>query len=88
MTTASLPHGHSAPRARRGIQFLFTALLAAASLPALASNPVIPPLELPEANTTLPAASPASLAAIATPDTAPIAEQLQALKAAQDEPST
>ena len=48
----------------------------------MASNS-IPPLELPAAG-----ALPAATAAIASPDTAPLASQLQALQAAQAAPST
>ena len=73
MTTASLPHGHSAPRARRGVRFALAALLAFAAVPAMAENTILPPLEP---------------AAIASPDTTPLDEQLQALKAAQAAPST
>ena len=48
----------------------------------MASNS-LPPLELPAAG-----ALPAATAAIASPDTAPLASQLQALQAAQAAPST
>lgn len=63
-------------------------LLAAAALPAMAENNVIPPLDLP-ATAAKPAAVLAAPVAIASPDTSPLIEQLQALKAAQAaEPST
>ncbi len=74
MTTAALPHGHSASRAKRGFRLLLAALLATAALPALAETTAAPSLESP--------------ASIASPDTTPLVEQLQALKAAQAAPST
>ena len=74
MTTAALPHGHSASRAKRGYRLLLAALLATAALPALAETTAAPSLESP--------------ASIASPDTTPLVEQLQALKAAQAAPST
>lgn len=97
MTTATLPHGHSVPRARRGVRLLLAAVLTIAALPAMAENSVpqnsvrqsntLPPLDLPTA--AKPAAALAAPAAIASPDTSPLVEQLQALKAAQAaEPST
>lgn len=73
--TATLPHGHSAPRARRSARLLFAALLAVAAVPALAEN-------------SAPAPELSAPAAIASPDTTPLPEQLQALKAAQAAPST
>ncbi len=85
MTTATLPHDHSASRARRGSRLLLAALLALAAAPALAENSVIPALDLPAAK---PAPVVAAPAAIASPDTSPLVEQLQALKAAQAAPST
>ncbi|MFS8137892.1 MAG: C40 family peptidase, partial [Thermomonas sp.] len=45
MTTANLPHGHSAARpARRGFRLLLAAALATGSLPALAMNPAVQPV--------------------------------------------
>ncbi len=85
MTTASLPHGHTA---RRILRLSLALLLAALSAPVLAANP-------PPAVSNIPATSAPSdpLAAmapveLATPDSAPIAEQLQALQAASAAPST
>ena len=85
MTTASLPHGHTA---RRVLRLSLALLLAALSAPVLAANP-------PPAVSNIPATSAPSdpLAAmapveLATPDAAPIAEQLQALQAAGAAPST
>lgn len=40
MKTAQLPHGHSGTSSRRGFRLLLATLLAAASLPALAINPI------------------------------------------------
>ncbi|HMT37195.1 C40 family peptidase [Thermomonas sp.] len=85
MTTASLPHGHTA---RRILRLSLALLLAALSAPLLAANPppavsTIPPTSAP--SDPLAAMAPVELA---TPDSAPIAEQLQALQAASAAPST
>ena len=85
MTTASLPHGHTA---RRVLRLSLALLLAALSAPLLAANPspavsTIPPTSAP--SDPLAAMAPVELA---TPDSAPIAEQLQALQAASAAPST
>ena len=85
MTTASLPHGHTA---RRILRLSLALLLAALSAPLLAANPppavsTIPPTSAP--SDPLAAMDPVELA---TPDAAPIAEQLQALQAAGAAPST
>ena len=85
MTTASLPHGHTA---RRILRLSLALLLAALSAPLLAANPppavsTIPPTSAP--SDPLAAMAPVELA---TPDAAPIAEQLQALQAASAAPST
>ena len=85
MTTASLPHGHSA---RRVLRLSLALLLAALSAPVLAANPPpavsnLPPTSAP--SDPLAAMAPVELA---TPDSAPIAEQLQALQAASAAPST
>ena len=89
MTTAALPHGHSATRVRRGTRLLLAALLAAASLPGLAATTTsIPQLELPESTTPKAVVALSAPAAIASPDTAPLVEQLQALNEAQQAPST
>lgn len=85
MTTASLPHGHTA---RRILRLSLALLLAALSAPVLAANPppavsTIPPTSAP--SDPLAAMAPVELA---TPDSAPIAEQLQALQAASAAPST
>ena len=85
MTTASLPHGHSA---RRVLRLSLALLLAALSAPVLAANAppavsTIPPTSAP--SDPLAGMAPVELA---TPDSAPIAEQLQALQAASAAPST
>ena len=85
MTTATLPHGHTA---RRILRLSLALLLAALSAPVLAANPPpavsnIPPTSAP--SDPLAAMAPVELA---TPDAAPIAEQLQALQAASAAPST
>ena len=85
MTTATLPHGHNA---RRFLRLSLALLLAALSAPVLAANPPpavsnIPPTSAP--SDPLAAMAPVELA---TPDAAPIAEQLQALQAASAAPST
>jgi len=85
VTTASLPHGHTA---RRILRLSLALLLAALSAPLLAANPppavsTIPPTSAP--SDPLAAMAPVELA---TPDSAPIAEQLQALQAASAAPST
>jgi len=85
VTTASLPHGHTA---RRVLRLSLALLLAALSAPLLAANPspavsTIPPTSAP--SDPLAAMAPVELA---TPDSAPIAEQLQALQAASAAPST
>ena len=85
MTKASLPHGHTA---RRVLRLSLALLLAALSAPVLAANP--PPAvsnipATPAPSDPLAAMDPVELA---TPDAAPIAEQLQALQAASAAPST
>ena len=90
MKTATLPHGHSALRNRRVPQLILALALVAGSLPALAMNPAISKTDS-TASTTLPAAAANVLAvpapaAIATPDTAPLAAQLAALQQAKDAP--
>lgn len=92
VTTAILPHGHSALPNRRGFRLVLALALAAASLPALAMNP--PPAKL-EAGAPAPAALGPELplalpapAAIATPDTAPLLAQLEALQKAKVAPAT
>ena len=85
MTKASLPHGHTA---RRVLRLSLALLLAALSAPVLAANP--PPAvsnipATPAPSDPLAAMDPVELA---TPDAAPIAEQLQALQAAGAAPST
>ena len=85
MTTASLPHGHSA---RRVLRLSLALLLAALSAPVLAANP--PPAVSNTPPTSAPSDPLAAMAPVelATPDSAPIAEQLQALQAASAAPST
>ena len=85
MTKASLPHGHTA---RRVLRLSLALLLAALSAPVLAANP--PPSvsnipATPAPSDPLAAMDPVELA---TPDAAPVAEQLQALQAASAAPST
>ena len=83
MTTASLPHGHSAPTpARRATRLLFASLLALATAPALAAGPSNGAASVPPAEV-LKAVAPVALA---TPDTAPAAAPQQA--EAADAPST
>ena len=85
MTTASLPHGHTA---RRVLRLSLALLLAALSAPVLAANP--PPVVSNTPATSAPSDPLAAMAPVelATPDAAPIAEQLQALQAAGAAPST
>ena len=92
MKTANLPHGHSALRSRRVLRLALALALAAGSLPALAMNPAMskaeaasqpPPVLAPAAALVLPAP-----AAIATPDTAPLAAQLAILQKAKDAPTS
>ena len=85
MTTASLPHGHTA---RRILRLSLALLLAALSAPLLAANP--PPAVSTIHPTSAPSDPLAAMAPVelATPDSAPIAEQLQALQAASAAPST
>ena len=87
MTTATLPHGHSAARpARRGFRLFLAIALAASTAPALAFEPV---------DNTAPANTAASLAPLdavapvdlASPDNAPLAAQIAALRDAQDSPT-
>ena len=85
MTTATLPHGHNA---RRFLRLSLALLLAALSAPALAANPPPGVSNIPA--TSAPSDPLAAMAPVelATPDSAPIAEQLQALQAASAAPST
>ena len=91
MTTANLPHGHSATRpAHRGIRLLLALALATLSVPALAINPVIPATDATESATVatlapLEAVAPVDLA---SPDNAPLRAQIMALQQAQTAPST
>jgi cell wall-associated NlpC family hydrolase len=96
VTTATLPHGHSALRSRRSLRPILAIALAVAGLPALAANPA--PAKAESAPITLAAATAAPApvaslalpapAAIATPDTAPLAAQLEILQKAKDAPET
>ena len=91
MTTATLPHGHSAARpAHRALRFFLAIALAACSMPALAVNPVIPPAEAAEPATAATLAPLDSVASVdlASPDNAPLAAQIAALQDAKDAPST
>ena len=91
MTTATLPHGHSAARpAHRGFQFLIALALVACAAPALAFNPVESTADAAQPAT---AASLAPLEAVApvdlaSPDNAPLLAQIAALQQAQAAPST
>ena len=91
MTTANLPHGHSATRpAHRGIRLLLALALATLSVPALAINPVIPATGTTDSTTVatlapLEAVAPVDLA---SPDNAPLRAQIMALQQAQTAPST
>lgn len=98
MTTATLPHGHSALRSRRSLRpilaIAIAIALAAACLPALAASPE--PAKADAVPLAVAAATPAPIAslalpapaAIATPDTAPLAAQLEILQKAKDAPET
>ena len=93
MTTATLPHGHSALRCR-SLRPLLALALAGLCLPALAASPSPAKAEAApiaaSAGTLVPVASLAlpAPAAIATPDTAPLAAQLEILQQAKDAPAT
>jgi len=96
VTTATLPHGHSALRSRRSLRpiLAIAIALAAACLPALAASPE--PAKADAVPLAVAAATPAPIAslalpapaAIATPDTAPLAAQLEILQKAKDAPET
>lgn len=81
MTTATLPHGHSAARpARRGIRLFLLIALAVCAAPAIAINPIVPPAEA-DAPAKPAAASADALkaiapVAIATADNAPLELQI------------
>ena len=87
VTTATLPHGHNA---RRPARLSFALLLLALCVPALAANPASTPVAAPAPAAVVAADPLAAMAPVelATPDSAPIAEQLQALQAASAAPST
>ncbi|WP_246037189.1 C40 family peptidase [Thermomonas fusca] len=88
MKTANLHHGHSAPRSRRVLRLALALALVAGSLPALAMNPAISKADpAPQAASAAALALPAP-AAIATPDTAPLAAQLAILQKAKDAPTS
>lgn len=81
MKTAQLPHGHSSVRNHKGFRLLFATLLAIASLPVLAMNPVgSKPEQAPimAANLASPAVILPVSTAIATPDNASAASLLVA----------
>ncbi len=88
MKTAHLPHGHTTQRNRRKFRLLLVSLLSLASLPLLAANPAsgkapeAAPASVTAPPASLPALAPVAPAAIATPDTAPLAAQLEALQKA------
>ncbi len=92
MKTANLPHGHSALRFRRVLRLALALALAAGSLPALAMNPAISKTDAAPLGS--PGVAPATTlilpapAAIATPDTAPLATQLAILQKAKDAPTS
>src|SRR5690606_24321918 len=88
VTTAPLPHGHSALRSRRSLRPSLAIALAAACLPALAASPEPAKADAAPLAATAAPAPIASLAlpapaAIATPDTAPLAAQLEILQKAK-----
>jgi len=91
VTTATLPHGHSTARtARWGIRLSIALALAACAVPAMAINPVQPSAE--EATSLVTAATQAPLDAVApidlaSPDNAPLAAQIAALRDAQNSPT-
>ncbi len=94
MKTANLPRDHSALRTRRVLRLVLALALAAGSLPALAMNPPVSKADAaPLAGTGIAPAPIAALAlpapaAIATPDTAPLAAQLEILQKAKDAPAS
>lgn len=88
MTTATLPHGHSAARpAHRGLRLFLAFALAACAAPAMAFNPVELPADAATTATLAPldAVAPVDLA---SPDNAPLAAQIAVLQQAQASPST
>lgn len=90
MTTATLPHGHSARRSSRLATRLFLAFaLAAGAVPAMAFNPV--DLSADSAHATAASVAPIEAVApidLASPDNAPLAAQIAALQQAQATPTT
>ena len=87
MTTATLPHGHSAARpARRGFRLFLAIALAACAAPALAFEPVdnAQPAATAATQAPLDAVAPVDLA---SPDNAPLAAQIAALRDAQHSPT-
>ena len=90
MTPATLPTCHTATRpARRGYPLFFALLLATCAAPALALNPTTP-TDIAPAVTVAAEAPLEAVAAVdlASPDNAPLAAQIAALKGAQDAPNT
>ena len=91
MTTATLPHGHTAARpARRGINLFLAVALAAFAAPAMAITPTAPPADAAPSVTVatqapLDAVAPVDLA---SPDNAPLLAQITALQSAQNAPTT
>ena len=91
MTTATLPHGHTAARpARRGINLFLAVALAACATPAMAITPTAPPADAAPSVTVatqapLDAVAPVDLA---SPDNAPLLAQITALQSAQNAPTT
>ena len=91
MTTATLPHGHTAARpARRGINLFLAVALAACAAPAMAITPTAPPADAAPSVTVatqapLDAVAPVDLA---SPDNAPLLAQITALQSAQNAPTT
>ena len=91
MTTATLPHGHTAARpARRGINLFLAVALAACAAPAMAMNPLTPPAD-PASAVTVATQAPLDAVApvdLASPDNAPLLAQITALQSAQNAPTT
>ena len=91
MTTATLPHGHTAARpARRGHTLFLAVALAACAAPAMAITPTAPPADAAPSVTVATQAPLDAVAAVdlASPDNAPLVAQIAALQSAQNAPTT
>ena len=97
MTTATLPHGHSARRALRGLRLILALAAALCTLPALAATPApaaagpVPTPATEAAGDTAATLAPLDAVAaidLASPDNAPLAAQIAALDQARNAPTT